>query len=251
MSQRRGCHSGNIRKSASSTGIELRRLLGSGSSRPRRRRPFPDVPLRHLPGAIAGALSEGRIDQLRELMAANPAVDRMQEPGLIHFGSRRPGDRCRLASPIQLPAALARNFRRAVTLSRHALPSGQLALPRKNHRSRQARCPPPSLAVHQNHLGLSSRPALQTCAPRVTGSFRRQPKRIHECRAYCEVTGCNISHCQLRARASPLLFPAYRVSAMNSSGSRSGRRWMLSTTVYRWPKMSLTYSSALGSRLMQ
>jgi hypothetical protein len=114
-------------------------------------------------------------------MAANPAVDRMQEPGLIHFGSRRPGDRCRLASPIQLPAALARNFRRAVTLSRHALPSGQLALPRKNHRSRQARCPPPSLAVHQNHLGLSSRPALQTCAPRVTGSFRRQPKRIHEC----------------------------------------------------------------------
>jgi hypothetical protein len=41
------------------------------------------------------------------------------------------------------------------------------------------------------------------------------------------------------------------VSAINSSGNFSGSRWMLSTTVYCLPKMSLTYSSALASRLMQ
>jgi hypothetical protein len=52
------------------------------------------------------------------------AVDRMQEPGFVHLGSRSPGDRRRLATPIRLPAALARNLRRATTLSRHGLPSG-------------------------------------------------------------------------------------------------------------------------------
>ena len=55
---------------------------------------------------------------------------------LIHPGSRCPADQHRLANPIRLPAALARNLRRARALSRHGLPSGQLALPRTDHRSR-------------------------------------------------------------------------------------------------------------------
>jgi hypothetical protein len=38
---------------------------------------------------------------------------------------------------------------------------------------------------------------------------------------------------------------------MNSCGSRSGSRSMWSMTVNWRPKMSPTYSSALGSRLMQ
>ena len=47
------------------------------------------------------------------------------------------------------------------------------------------------------------------------------------------------------------LNPSYLVKAMNNSGSFSGRRATLSTTVYCRPKMSATYSSAFGSRLMQ
>jgi hypothetical protein len=61
---------------------------------------------------------------------------------------------------------LLETFVEQVTLSRHGLPSGQLALPWTNHRSRQARCPPPSLAAHQNRLGLSPRPKLQARALR-------------------------------------------------------------------------------------
>lgn len=38
----------------------------------------------------------------------------------------------------------------------------------------QARCPPPSLAAHQNRLGLSSQLSLPTGAL-VTTSFRHQP----------------------------------------------------------------------------
>lgn len=45
--------------------------------------------------------------------------------------------------------------------------------------------------------------------------------------------------------------PVYFVSAMNSFGSRSGKRSTWSITVKWRPKMSPTYSSALGSRLMQ
>ena len=55
-------------------------------------------------------------------------------------------------------------------------------------------------------------------------------------------------HSGLRRNDGPM---AYLVSAMNSCGSRSGSRSMWSMTVYWRPKMSPTYSSALGSRLMQ
>lgn len=46
-------------------------------------------------------------------------------------------------------------------------------------------------------------------------------------------------------------FPGYLVSAMNNSGNLSGKRSTRSITAYRPPKISLTYSSALRSRLMQ
>jgi hypothetical protein len=61
------------------------------------------------PLATPGAPAPGR----EQRSIPHPAVDRMQESGLVHLGSRSPGDRRRLASPIRLPAALARNFRRA------------------------------------------------------------------------------------------------------------------------------------------
>jgi hypothetical protein len=166
-------------------GAQLRYFVRAGRTARRRaqfrRRRLEDPAARPLyrldPLATPGAPAPNREQRL----IPHPAVDRMQEPGLLHLGSRSPEDRRRLASPIRLPAALARNFRRAVTLSRHGLPSSQLALPRTNHRSRQARCPPPSLAAHQNRLGLSPRPKLQARALRVTAAFRLRPKRMHEC----------------------------------------------------------------------
>jgi hypothetical protein len=106
----------------------------------------------------------------------------MQESGLVHLGSCSPGDRRRLASPIRLPAALARNFRRAVTLSRHGLPSGQLALPWTNHRPRQARCPTTKPCCPSKPSGsIPLDRNFRARALRVTAAFRLRPKRMHEC----------------------------------------------------------------------
>ena len=59
------------------------------------------------------------------------------------------------------------------------------------------------------------------------------------------------THCDVLRRWQPAAGLSYFVNAKNNSGSFSGRRWMLSMTVYCRPKMPLTYSSAFGSRLMQ
>lgn len=91
-------------------------------------------------------------------------------------------------------------------------------------------------------------PAIGTPSACCTASHNESAVAIRMIRPLARIFAGMVS-----AGVSGMTIPmhVYFVSAINSSGSFSGRRAMLSTTVNWWPKISDTYSSARGSRLMQ
>jgi hypothetical protein len=72
---------------------------------------------------------------------------------------------------------LLETFVEQSALSRHRLPGCQLDLPWTNHRSRQARCPPPSLAAHQTVWVYPLDRHFRRVLCRVTAAFRLRPSR--------------------------------------------------------------------------
>jgi hypothetical protein len=81
---RTDCPSGNTFRTASSAGIGLRRWR-SGSSSPRRReQPFPYMAPEAAPARYCGRIfNDAELDQIRRLIAANPAASRAQLSRLV------------------------------------------------------------------------------------------------------------------------------------------------------------------------